>query len=62
MEEREGVGGGQREKRDRERLEIGRESMDGEESDLEWTYIIREPEPVCTAKGPLTDGIIHPST
>ena len=48
----------------KERREIGegRESMDGEERDLEWTYIIREPEPVCTAKGPRTDGIIHPST
>ena len=61
MEEREGVGGGQREiERDWRGGE--RESMDGEERDLEWTYIIREPEPVCTAKGPRTDGIIHPST
>ena len=53
MEEIEGVGGGGA-KRYGERLERGgdreRESMDGEERDMEWTYIIREPEPVCTRR------------
>ena len=46
--------GGGGAKRYGERLERGgdreRESMDGEERDLEWTYIIRETESQCVRR------------